>query len=197
MGIFRFGRFGGGTRRQLFRDAFGEWMEQTMARAERRVVVERYVRPPGALPEVAFLAACTRCSECITACPPRALVKVPASGGLAAGTPHIRAARQACTVCQDMPCAAVCPTEALTIPERGWEGYRIGVLEFMPEHCITYRGMSCTVCTGACPQGDSALALDAEGHPVLRIEGCVGCGICFNVCVSTPKSFRLTPLGDE
>ena len=167
-----------------------------MARAEHRVVTKRYLRPPGALPEVAFLAACTRCGDCLDVCPPRALVKVPPNGGLAAGTPHILAVPQPCTVCVDMPCAAACPTDALIVPEDGWEGYRIGVLEFLPERCITYRGISCTVCAAACPQGEAALGTDEAGHPVLRIEGCVGCGVCVSACVSTPKSFTLTPVED-
>lgn len=29
----------------------------------------RYLRPPGALAEPAFLDACTRCGDCIRACP--------------------------------------------------------------------------------------------------------------------------------
>jgi len=191
---FRFGKFGDSTRRQFFNDAVGEWVDQAMAHAEKRVVAKRYLRPPGALPEVAFLAACTRCSECVEACPPHAIVKVSADGGLAAGTPYIDAPRQPCVACPDMPCAAVCPTEALTLPEALWEGHRIGTLEFLPERCITFRGMSCTVCAAACPVGERALVIDEAGHPVLRAEGCVGCGMCLNACVSTPKSFTLTPV---
>jgi ferredoxin-type protein NapG/ferredoxin-type protein NapH len=197
MALFRFGKFGHGTRRELFRDAVGEWVDQAIARTEKRVVAQRYVRPPGALPEMEFLAACTRCSECVDVCPPKAIVKVAANGGLAAGTPYLHPLRQPCTACPDMPCAAACPTDALTVPERGWEGYRIGVLEFLPERCITYRGISCTVCSAACPVGESALGMDEAGHPVLRIEGCVGCGMCLNACVSTPKSFTLTPVEDR
>jgi len=197
MALFRFGRFGHGTRRELVRDAFGEWVDQAMARAERRVVSERFLRPPGALPEVAFLAACTRCGDCLEVCPPHALVKVPTKGWLAAGTPHIDVRVQACTVCADMPCAAACPTEALTVPEHGWDGYRIGVVEFRPERCITYRGIGCSVCADACPVGTSALGMDEAGHPVLRAEGCVGCGVCVTACVSTPKSFTVTPMEDR
>jgi ferredoxin-type protein NapG len=100
-------------------------------------------------------------------------------------------------VCPDMPCAAACPTDALNVPEHGWDGHRIGVLEFLPERCITYRGISCTVCSAACPIGEAALGMDEAGHPVLRIEGCVGCGMCLNACVSTPKSFTLTPVEDR
>ena len=53
-------KFKPGTRRDFFRDAIGDWVERLMDQAEGRVVGRRYVRPPGALPEVGFLAACTR-----------------------------------------------------------------------------------------------------------------------------------------
>jgi hypothetical protein len=54
---------GEGTRRDLFRNAVGDWFERLLASAEERVVVRKYYRPPGALPEVGFLAACTRCGD--------------------------------------------------------------------------------------------------------------------------------------
>jgi len=193
----RFSIHGQGDRRRFFNDAVGEWTERLMDRAERKVVRENYLRPPGALPEVGFLAACTRCGDCVKACPPSAIKEVPTNGGLAAGTPYIDPLRQACAVCADIPCAAACPTEALTVPPDGWSHYRLGLLEFVPENCLTYKGMPCTVCLGACPVGEAALTGDEAGHPVLRVEGCVGCGMCLQSCVSTPKSFTLTPLKER
>ena len=95
------------------------------------MVVKQYYRPPGALPEVGFMAACTRCGDCITACPVHAIMKVPADGGFAAGTPYLDPGFQPCVVCPDMPCARACPTEALTVPEHGWQGLRLGKLELL------------------------------------------------------------------
>jgi MauM/NapG family ferredoxin protein len=181
-------------RRALFKSSVGKWLEQAMENAERRVAPERYLRPPGSLPEVAFLAACTRCGDCITACPPFAIRKVPTSGGLAAGTPYIDITIQACVVCDTMPCATACPTEALTVPPDIWEGYRLAALEFVPERCVTFHGTRCRACADACPVGEEALTIDADGHPVLKQEGCVGCGICVRACITTPSSFLLRPL---
>lgn len=165
-----------------------------MEAAEERVVQQRYLRPPGALPEVAFLAACTRCGECLPVCPPGALRKVPGSGGLAAGTPFIDPAIQGCIACPDMPCAAACPTDALTVPAGGWDGERLGLLEFFPERCVTFVGTACRACADACPVGPRALAMDEAGHPVLRHEGCIGCGVCVRACITYPSSWKLTPL---
>lgn len=185
---------GPGDRRAFFRDSLGRWVEGLMEAAEERVVQRRYLRPPGALPEVGFLAACTRCGECLTACPPRAIQKVPASGGLAAGTPFIDPSVQGCTACPDMPCARSCPTEALTLPVAGWAGYRLGFAELAPERCVTFIGTPCRACADACPVGEAALAVDEDGHPVLRREGCVGCGVCVRACITYPSSFTVQPV---
>jgi ferredoxin-type protein NapG len=183
-----------GDRRALFRGTVGHWLENLLEQAERKVAPERYLRPPGALPEIPFLAACTRCGDCITACPPFALRKVPASGGLAAGTPFIDVSIQACVACADMPCARACPTEALTLPPEGWTGYRLAAVELAPERCVTFSGTACRACADACPIGERALAIDDEGHPVLKAEGCVGCGYCVRACIASPSCFTLRPL---
>ncbi len=182
-----------GSRRDLLRSTVGHWLERVVENAERAVVRQRYVRPPGALPEVAFLAACTRCGKCAEVCPVHAIITVPTSGGLAAGTPHIDATRQPCVACTAMPCAEACPTDALTVPEHGWQGYRLAALTFVPERCLTFQGQSCGVCLPACPAGEAALTLDAGSHPVIHIEGCVGCGACVRACPTYPSSFELTP----
>jgi MauM/NapG family ferredoxin protein len=181
-------------RRALFRSTAGRWLEHLMEQAERRVAPKRYLRPPGALPEMAFLSACTRCSECVTVCPPFAIRKVPAGAGLQAGTPYIDPALQPCTVCETMPCAKACPTGALTLPSQGWTGYRLAALELVPERCVTFSGTACRACADACPVGESALAIDEDGHPVLKAEGCVGCGVCVRACITSPSSFLLRPL---
>lgn len=181
---------GPGDRRDFFRASVGDWMDRVMAATEERIAPDQYVRPPGALPEVAFLAACTRCGDCLPVCPVGAIVKVPASGGLAAGTPRIDPRVQPCIACTDMPCVRACPTGALTAPARGWTGYRLARMTFVPERCVTFRGTPCRACADACPIGPQALAMDAAGHPVLKAEGCVGCAVCERACIASPPAFE-------
>ena len=181
-----------GGRRDFFRQSIGQWGERLLEQTERRLAPEKRSRPPGALPEVAFLTACTRCGACEPVCPPRAIRYLPASSGLGAGTPWIDPKSQPCIVCEEMPCVRSCPTGALTMPEHGWRGYRMGRVEFVPERCVTYQGTPCRVCVDACPVGERALTQDELGHPVLRWEGCVGCGVCVRECISSPSSFALT-----
>jgi ferredoxin-type protein NapG len=119
-----------------------------------------------------------------------AILKTPAhGGGLAAGTPYIDPAVQACIVCEEMPCAAACETGALVATD--WPSVHMGILELDPGRCITFQGSPCGVCARACPVGEQALAMDDHGHPVLKPEGCVGCGICVTACVTMPSSLKL------
>ena len=180
-----------GDRRDLLKQAADQWLGSLMEQAEERIIRRRFVRPPGALPEVAFLAACTRCNACVDVCPPRAIRTAPSSEGFAAGTPHLEVELQPCIACPDMPCAAACPTGALTLPEEKWKGYKLQVLELVPERCVTFSGVTCSACAESCPVGPTALAMDAEGHPVMKAEGCVGCGVCVRACITSPSSFKL------
>jgi ferredoxin-type protein NapG len=179
-------------RRGFFHEVFGRLAREVAARTERRIASRRYFRPPGAAPEMAFLASCTRCGDCIDVCPVHAIIKAPAEAGLAAATPVIDPAVQACVVCDDMPCARACETGALIVPANGWRGVRMGALTLDPERCIAFQGVACGVCARACPVGERALAMDGLGRPVIRMEGCVGCGVCVTACVTAPSSLTLS-----
>ncbi len=183
-----------GDRRRFLRLALGKAMDRVAQATEDRIVQQRYVRPPGAMPEIAFLAACTRCGLCVPACPAGAIRYLGSEAGLAAGTPRLEPERIPCVACTDMPCAAACPTEALVVPATGWAGVRIGRVTFHPQRCITFEGEACGACAEACPVGDAALIMDGDGHPVLKVEGCVGCGVCVRECPTSPSSFSFSPL---
>ena len=182
-----------GDRRTFFKQAFDGVLDHVARATEDRIVQRRYVRPPGALPEISFLAACTRCGECVAVCPPKAIKSAGSDGGLAAGTPYLEPDRVACVACTDMPCAAACPTDALIVPETGWAGLRLGRITFHPDRCITFQGEACAICVQACPLGPRALELDREGRPVLKLEGCVACGVCVRECPTMPSSFTFNP----
>ncbi len=184
-------------RRGFFRETLGRLAREVARRAEERVVARHWFRPPGAISEISFLAACTRCGACIDVCPAHAILKAPASAGLAAGTPMLEPDRVACVACDDIPCARSCPTGALILPPNGWHDVRLGVLSLDVDRCITFHGASCAVCARACPMGERALAMDKGGHPVLKPEGCVGCGVCVTACVTTPSSLTLVPMRRE
>src|SRR5690606_34520826 len=73
----------------------------------------RALRPPGALSEDEFLAACVRCGLCVRACPYDTLHLATLGDEAALGTPYFIARETPCYMCADVPCAKACPTGAL------------------------------------------------------------------------------------
>ncbi|MFI5310503.1 MAG: 4Fe-4S dicluster domain-containing protein [Gemmatimonadales bacterium] len=181
-------------RRAFFSRGLRQVLGHAVDTVSKRVARGQYVRPPGALPEAAFLAACTRCGECERACPVHAIRPLPTEHGLAAGTPALDVNATACVMCTDMPCAAVCPTDALEVPADMWASVRMSTIAIDTERCIAYRDVQCGVCAHVCPVGATALAVDARGRPVLG-DACTGCGACINSCVTSPSSISASPLG--
>jgi len=151
------------------------------------------IRPPGALDEPAFLAACIRCGLCVEACPPeyRTLALLPLSAGAAAATPYVDDMRhRPCSVCQgyDEPkCIEACPTEALQ-PVNDVSDIRMGLARIDEATCWPFTGVSCRACWHACPWPDDAIQLDERLRPKINEATCTGCGLCQRACPSEPES---------
>ena len=60
-------------RRAFLQETIGKALQHIAQHAEERVAPKRWFRPPGAAPEVTFVAACTRCGDCIDVCPVQCL----------------------------------------------------------------------------------------------------------------------------
>jgi MauM/NapG family ferredoxin protein len=180
-------------RRGFFAQGLQRALREAVDAFGARVAPSRYVRPPGALPEPAFLGACTRCEKCADVCPVHAITKLSPSHGLAAGTPVLDVATNACIMCETMPCAAACPTDALEVPAWGWRDAKLAVVAIDTARCITYRDVECGICARVCPVGEDALKMDERGRPVIG-EACTGCGRCISACVTAPSSISAAPL---
>jgi Fe-S-cluster-containing dehydrogenase component len=112
---------------------------------------------------------CIGCYSCSLACSrlvhkslswERAGIRIHSAGGLSTGF-----SAQLCLGCDPAPCAAVCPTLALTQRKGG------GVV-FKKKLCIR-----CGECAVACPV--DAILMDQEtGLPVM----CIHCGRCVDFC---------------
>jgi ferredoxin-type protein NapG len=181
-------------RRAFFSEGFRRILGKAVEVVEKKVLPGQYVRPPGALPEPAFLGACTRCGECTIRCPVHAISVLGPETGLASGTPVIRPELTACVMCLDMPCAAHCPTDALTVPADGWRHVKMARIAIDTDTCIAYDGQECGVCARVCPAGEAAISLNEMGQPSLG-AACTGCGTCIIACVTSPKSITATPAG--
>jgi len=75
---------------------------------------QKFLRPPGAIPEKDFIYACIKCGLCIQICPVDALKFAGIKEGLAYGTPYVDVREQACDLsCDSIQCVETCPTAAL------------------------------------------------------------------------------------
>ena len=149
------------------------------------------LRPPGAGAPEHFAARCVRCGRCLEACPYQAIHAAPLNAGREASTPFVNARSQACRLCVEFPCAAVCPTGALEVPAER-RGAGMGVAVINEDTCLSFQGMRCEVCYRACPLIDEAITIDyrpREGDDIHAVfapqvvpDGCPGCGLCEQRC---------------
>lgn len=144
-------------------------------------------RPPGAIDEFQFLAGCTRCGDCMTACPYDAIIKAPERLGSVAGTPVIEADAAACMMCVDFPCIASCEPGVLvdSIPPI------MGTARVTEHLCLAHHHTTCTVCSERCPV-DTAITL-TDGKPIINEDICTGCGVCRYVCPAPENAILLLP----
>ncbi|MBI5316901.1 MAG: 4Fe-4S binding protein [Nitrospirae bacterium] len=145
-----------------------------------------WLRPPGAVEEPLFLERCTKCNDCVTACPPGAIAAHPRDG-----TPVLFADQSPCLLCEDLPCITACETEAL-LPVEGITHVRMGIATV--SHRLCTAGQGCHACVSKCPT--DALSMDvAFLHLSVVKEACVGCGMCEMVCktVNDHVAIRVVP----
>ena len=150
---------------------------------------EHWVRPPGARIEADFLETCSRCGECVRACPVSA-IKLDLDGNSGAGAPYIDTENQPCTMCADLACMYRCPTGAIIATHR--ENIDMGTASWIDYQCLNTMGSSCTSCVDSCPVGATAIEL-IDNRIEVHEAGCTGCGVCHHACPTYPKSIVITP----
>lgn len=132
-----------------------------------------WLRPPGAVEETPFLERCTRCGDCVKACPYGSITLSRRDG-----TPEIFSDQRPCYLCEDFPCVSACGTEAL-LPVEGRDDVAMGVAHVSHRDCTASQG--CNACVSQCPL--NALGMDFQSFRLLVHEDrCVGCGICEWTC---------------
>lgn len=103
---------------------------------------ELRLRPPGALEEHDFLAACIKCGQCVQVCPVEAIKLSDLDEGFGVGVPHIEARDQACDFsCDGLQCVLACPTGALTHEINYSHETRMGFARLSrPDACLAIKG---------------------------------------------------------
>ncbi len=187
------------SRRGLFR---GDWFKKIRERGQVEEEPEIHInkpkgqmkrgdefvhRPPHAVPESEFLAGCTRCADCIEACPPHAIFNAPDDFGLIAGSPIIDAEEQPCIMCEDVPCVHACEAGVLRLDAP----LQMGLAEIDSSLCFAFQGKQCSECVQQCPV-EGAISLTHD-KPHVQEDSCTGCGMCIYVCPSEPQTIRVRP----
>jgi len=153
-----------------------------------RPLPDRFLRPPGAMPEYEFVGTCSRCAKCVEVCPADAIKIEP---DVAGGLPHIIARTAPCVVCDDLACMKNCPTGALADLGRA-DHIMMGYAVVAHDTCVRSHEQDCKLCVEQCPIGEQALAIDHEGRVEVH-AGCVGCGVCERACPTEPPSIWVEP----
>jgi polyferredoxin len=202
------------TKRRLLTTSFLAFFSVPFFRLSkaRKRAGEKLIRPPGSLPEPAFLAKCVKCGECMKACPTNGLQPALTEAGpeglwTPVLVPKIGYCEYYCSLCSQ-----VCPTGAikeLSVPEK--TAVKIGLAWINKNRCIPYfLGRPCIVCEEHCPTSPKAIkfilvetklpdgTVAVEKAPFIDPELCIGCGICENKCpVMDEPAIYVTSVGEQ
>ncbi len=163
------------------------------------------IRPPGALPEKAFLGACIRCGLCVRDCPFDTLKLAELGEPVTTGTPYFIARDVPCEMCDDIPCVKACPTGALDHDLENIDNARMGLAVLLDEeNCLNFQGLRCDVCYRVCPAINKAITLEHVSNarsgkhamfiPTVHSDHCTGCGKCELACVLEEAAIKVLPM---
>lgn len=149
------------------------------------------LRPPNARTGAQFSGLCTRCGNCVRACPTGIIERDRGGHGLASLLTPVLSfekgyCREDCTRCTE-----VCPSGAI-VPLRIEDklNARIGRPRVDAELCLLSEDRECSACARWCPYGavryvfsETTYSLQVQIDP----QKCNGCGACEGACPTKPR----------
>ena len=160
----------------------------------------RLIRPPGALPEISFLAKCIRCGECMKVCLTNTLQPSLWESGLDGLwspriVPRLAGCDQNCSLC-----GQVCPTGAIrALPLEEKKNAKLGTAVIDRERCLVWaENKLCLICDEQCPYNAIVFKWQ-EGfrRPFVSANKCNGCGFCEEKCpVRGASAIEVYPEGE-
>ncbi len=198
-------------RRSFFRSALDKGSKPVVKAVDASIKKQasHWIRPPFAINEFDFILTCTRCGDCVPACPHDVIFNLSTRlGAKFAGTPALDLLNKGCHLCEDWPCVSACTANALVLPtQTDTENTKTTEAEkslpiikppklanasIDPQNCLPFSGPECGACISSCPV-DGALTLDLV-KPVINEALCTGCGLCRESCITEPKSINIASL---
>jgi ferredoxin-type protein NapG len=194
-------------RRSFFRSALKKSAKTVVKTMDNHVNKQatRWLRPPYAINELDFLLSCTRCRDCIEACPHQVIFSLaPKVGAKAVGTPALDLLNKGCHLCEDWPCVVACTVNALQLPEINSPENseqtdaniekialpKLAKASINSADCLPYSGPECGACLASC-KVQGALTLDMS-KPIINQTLCTGCGLCREHCITEPKAINIS-----
>lgn len=142
---------------------------------------EAPIRMPWLVDEATFTQTCTRCGDCLAACPEHIIVK--GSGGF----PQLSFSQGECTFCAE--CVNVCtqPLFQATDNEPWHQSAQIDTTL-----CMTFNGVMCRSCEDSCEPIAIRFrpALGGIAQPAVNLDSCNGCGACIRTCPTQAISVK-------
>lgn len=152
-----------------------DYSRRAFLSGKSRAIYSMALFPPWSLPKEMFVAACTRCGECINACPERILYK--GEGGF----PEIDFNLGACSFCKE--CLTSCQADALHAVNNDIDSAWDLVVVVNPD-CLSIQGITCRSCADHCEKKAIRFQLQLSGiaAPIISQQECTGCGACVLPC---------------
>lgn len=132
-------------------------------------------RPPWSKSEAEFTQLCTRCDECIKACPQNIIARG------SAGFPEMSFSQAGCDYCQ--ACADVCQILAIEISP-GNQAIPWAQKVRFKDNCLSEHGVVCRACGDVCEMRAIRFKLAVGGIALIDFDNtaCNGCGECISLC---------------
>ncbi|MEN6424297.1 MAG: 4Fe-4S binding protein [Phycisphaerales bacterium] len=160
--------------------------------------MSRPLRPPGAVDEPAFVGLCTRCGNCVRACPSGIIERDLGGNGWAGFLAPVLSFRG--DYCREdcVRCTQACPSGALKHVSQAKKGIvRLGLPRVDMSLCLLADDRECSLCKSRCPY-DAVHYVFSEADytltPQIDPDKCNGCGACEAACpTSPPKAIIVFP----
>lgn len=148
------------------------------------------IRPPWVLPFSAFIATCTRCDDCIRACPQHIVQR--GDGGY----PEISFKAGECTFCGQ--CTDACQAGAF-LPDKRTPANAWHLSVSIQPTCLSLNGVVCRTCGEHCDARAIRFQLQTRAVAVPHIQqaSCTGCGACVGVCPVSAIAITPSPHRQE